>query len=145
MNRKIVARRRRDYYRISIRHQQRKTFQLDEGKLSLSLSLAFFPLLTRSASDRVSSSTLLHDVTRGTIVRSRYVSISNHTGGPMEKFNWRPRNSQSNSSQTLCKRSTCRKKITSASPSSSLPSPPLPPRNALAESRGRVSRVGCPG
>lgn len=48
MNREIVGESRRDYYRISIRHQQRKTFPDRRGKtLSLSLSLSlpcfFFP------------------------------------------------------------------------------------------------------
>lgn len=96
MNRKTVAR--QDYYRISIRHQHWR-FPGPREKFARSIFVSdsflspFFFLLTCS----YPTSQLIDIITR---CHSRYVvSISNHTGGPMEKFNWGPRNSQFNSSQ----------------------------------------------
>lgn len=61
-----------------------KTFETSGGTL-------FFPVRPHSASQLIDIITRCHSM--------YVVSISNHTGGPMEKFNWRPRNSQFNSSQ----------------------------------------------
>lgn len=132
MNREIVDGSTRLLQDFHFRHQQRKTFQIDEGKLCLSFSFSFsvspslprFPhsLPTRTygfeyPTESASSSTLLHDVTR---CYSRYVGRYRFRITLADQ--WRnliggPRNSQFNSSQPLQTLDVPEKKLP-------LPSPP---------------------